>query len=321
MGDTEVYAAFVADSVYIITRKGLIKRFNGVGFETVQQFPTVESKTEITAIHPNGVSVVENIAKIFVNFGGVATDRGISGIWHYDISNRNLYHAGSVRNTNALDYAQKELAAVGAVKQTVVNQGSYLVGAQVYTVYAGTTRYGIFSSDEDGTSNQGYFITPKIRASTVRRFWRILFYVGRRMDNADDRIRFATRTIDSNALPAYETITWLAANQLTASNSSIAVGDFVEVIAGDNAGAIARITTISGTTITIDRSLFSSTSTSRVRYLRFTDIGNIANVSVQNEIFRIAERSPWLQILTELRGTETSPLVEKLIIEFKNLPI
>jgi len=320
VGDTEVLTAFVADSVYIVTKKGLIKRFNGSGFEPVQQFPTVEAQESITSIHPNGISVSENIAKMLVNFGAISNTRLSSGLWNFDIATRNLYNAGSVRNTSTRDYAQYELANVGAVKQTIVDQGLYLIGAQVYTAYSGTTRYGIFSSDEDGTANQGYFITPKIRAQNVRNFWRFIFPILRRMDNADDRMLIAYRATDSNVLPAYETITWLTANTFTAANTDIGAGDFVEVIAGENAGAIARITGVSGGTVTIARSLYTSTSTSRVRYLRFIDIGNIANVQLQNARFVSTVRSEWIQFLIEFRGSETSPSLESLIIDFKELP-
>ena len=321
IGDTEVLCGWVADSVYIVTKKGVIKRFNGSGFETKQQFPTVEAQQSITAIHPNGVSVSENAVKMLVNFGVISNFRLSTGFWNFDLTNYNLYNTGSVRNTTTRDYAQYELAEVGALKQTTVGQGLYLAGAQVYTAYSGTTRYGIFSSDEEGTSNQGYFITSKIKAQNVRAYWRFIFPILRRMDNADDRLRIAMRAIDSNELPAYETVTWLSSSTFTAANGDIAAGDFVEVIAGENAGAIARITAYSGGTVTIDRSLYASTSTSRVRYLRFIDLGTIANVQLQNARFISTIRGEWIQFLIEFRGSETSPRLENLIIDFKNLPV
>ena len=117
IGDTEALCGFVADSVYIVTKKGEIKRFNGSGFEQVQQFPSVEVGSQINSIHPNGVSVVENIVKMLVDFGSVANDRTLSGIWHFDLTTKNLYNAGSVRNTTARDYAQHEIAEAGALKQ------------------------------------------------------------------------------------------------------------------------------------------------------------------------------------------------------------
>lgn len=319
VGDTEILCAFVIDSVYIVTKKGLIKRFNGIAFETIQQFPTVEAQESITSIHPNGVSVTENIAKMIVNFGVISNDRLVSGLWNFDSVSGNLYNAGSVRNTTTRDFGQYELADVGALKQTVVGQGLYLAGAQVYTVYTGTTVHGIFTSDEDGTNNQGYFISSKLRAPNVQAFWRLIFAHLRNMTSADDRFRIAIRTSDSNELPAYETITWVTASTFTASNSDIAVGDFVEVLAGENAGAIARITNISGGTVTIDRSLFASTADARVRYLRFTDLGTISNVQVVAEIFHSTQRGTFLQMLIEFRGTRTSPLLEKLIIDRKDL--
>lgn len=328
VGDTEVLCGWVADTVYIVTKKGMIKKFTGSGFEPIPlggglfaQFPTVEAQQEISSIHPNGVSVSEKVVKMFVNFGVISNIRLSSGIWTFDMATGNLYNSGSVRNTTTRDYAQYELPAVGALRQTTVSQGAYLIGAQVYTAYSGTTRYGIFSSDEGSTNNQGYFISTKLRSGNVRAFWRFIIPILRRMDNADDRLRVCVRIIDSNELPAYETITWVSSSTFTASNSDIVAGDFVEVIAGENAGAIARITTYTGGTVTIDRSLYSSTSTSRVRYLRFIDLGTISNVQLQNTRFISSARSEWLQYLVELRGSETSPLIEQLVIDKKDLSL
>lgn len=327
VGDSEVFGGWVSDTVYIITKKGVIKKFNGNGYVPIDlgngavvQFPTVEAQQSITSIHPNGISVTENIVKILVNFGAISNVRLSSGIWNFDMKTGNLYHAGSVKNTSTKDFSQGELADVGAIKQTVVGDGLYLVGAQAYVSYPNTTIYGTFVSDEDGSANQGYIMTTKLLSTDVQRFWRKIFVTMRNMTSADDRFRIAIRTSDSNSLPAYETVTWLSASTFTASNSDIAAGDIVEVIAGDNAGAIARITSIVGTTVTIDRSLYASTNDARVRYLRFTDIGTISNVQVQTEVFYATQRGPFLQCLIEFRGSRTSPLLERLLYDFKELP-
>ena len=127
--------------------------------------------------------------------------------------------------------------------------------------------------------------------------------------------------ISAGALANDDAIDTALGTEVIVTDVVIAVGDFVEVIAGDNSGALARIIGISGTTVTIDRSLFASTSTARVRYLRFIDLGNIANVQVQSARFIPTIRSEFIQFLVEFRGTTTSPRLESLIIDFKSLPI
>ncbi|HEC66971.1 MAG TPA: hypothetical protein ENI23_16975 [bacterium] len=321
IGDVEALCGFVLDVPYIITKKGAIKRFNGVGFELVQQFPTVELDLNITSIHPNGVVTQENIARILVNFGTSANTRVISGFWTYDSLNNNLYHSGSVKNTVGNDYAQHELSDVGAFVLTSPTQGLYLAGAKPFIDYnASTTRFGIFSSDEGSSASRGYIITPKIPSTDARNYWRYITAKISRMTNAGDVVRAYYRSQDSNDLPTinpdYETITWTAANQFTASNSDIAVGDLVEVIAGDNAGALERITVISGSTVTIATSLFASTATARVRYLRFNEIGSITSQAVQETRFGVATRSNWVQFIIAFIGSGTSPALERLLIEF-----
>lgn len=319
IGDSEALCGFVADSVYIVTKKGLIKRFNGSGFEYFAEFPTVEAQGQLNQIHPNGVSVSENIVKLMVDFGTINNTRYVSGIWNLDITTKNLYHAGSVRNTSDRDYSQAELAEAGALKQTIVGQGLFLIGARVYTTYSSASRYGIFNSDESSTSNQGFLITVKLRATNIQRFWRLLFVTMRRMTNSADRLRVAVSFQNSANFPAYETITWLNANSFSASNADISAGDFVEVIAGENAGAIARILTYTGGTVTIDRSLFSSTAISRVRYHRFVDLGNVSSTTIQTALFHPTMRSDFMQVLIELRGSRNSPVLESLMVDYKDL--
>ena len=97
----------------------------------------------------------------------------------------------------------------------------------------------------------------------------------------------------------------------------------MEILAGANAGAIAKITAITGTptrTFTIDLTLNSSTSTARARYLPFIDLGTISSQNLQSAIMGIASRSEWLQLLVELRGSESSPQLENLSLEMTPVP-
>jgi len=330
VGDIQVLAGFIVYGIpYIITKKGEIKRFTGQGFRTVQQFPNVELGFPLSNIHPNGVIVDNNIVKILVTFGASSTwipvlssQRILDGIWTFDAENQNLIHTHGL--AIGTDYSQGELSEVGAIKYTNPTQGRYLVGARAYTVYSGTTRYAIFSSDEESTSVRGYFITPKLQSQSIRAFFKQLFIQLRRLDTSTDRIRIAYRIQNSNTLPAYETITWVTSTTFTGTNANVAVGDFVEIIAGPNAGAIAKITVITaGTpnTYTIDLILNASTSAARARYLNFIDLGTISSQALQNTLFRISRRSEWVQFLIELRGTETSPQFERLLLESDNLPL
>ena len=328
-GDSQVFAGFTIYGIpHIITRKGEIKKFTGQGYRTVAKFPAADLGIVIADLHPNGIVVDKNIAKILVRFGatsgagfGLQSLRVLDGIWTFDGDNNNLYHSGALINTVATnDYGQTEMAGVGAMIYTNPTQGRYLIGGQLYTVYTGTTRFGIFSSDEASTSNRGYFITPKIASQDVKAWFSRLIPKFRRFDASSDRLRFAYRVRDSNTLPAYETITWVTATTFTASNADVAVGDFVEILAGANAGAIAKITTIAAGTYTIDVTLNASTSTARARYLPFIDLGTISNQNLQSKILSIAARSEWIQLFVELRGTSASPQFESFILDVTPVP-
>lgn len=326
IGDSEALACFVKDVPYIVTKKGAIKRFDGTGFteEGGNQFPTVELNLEISSIHPNGILVEEDVAKILVNFGTIANDRVLSGIWTFNARNRNLYHSGSLRNTTGNDYNQAELAGVGALVKTAPTQGSFLAGAQVYTDYNGTTRYGIFSSDESSSSGRGYVMTPKIPAAEVRNYWRYITAKVARFKNSGDRLRVYYRIQDSNELPAFETATFTSSTTFTGSNNDVQVGDLAEVIAGPNAGALERITNIaSGTpnTYTINTAVLTGAGDARIRYWRFREVGSIADQTSQEVRFITSDRGNWIQFLIQLVGDEESPALEKTLIEFKPIPV
>lgn len=326
IGDSECLAGFMGGGIaHIITKKGEIKRFNGQGFTTVQKFPSAEIPKNITNIDPNGISVDQTTVKIMVDFGVIADQRLRSGIWTFELDTNNLYHSGSVKNNVGKDYSQQELAGAGAIKLTAPGSGRYLVGAQPYTIYSGTSIYGIFTLDESASTNRGYFITPKIKAGNVRRFWRQMFVRFANFQASTDRIRVAYRILDSTVFPAFETITWVTATTFTASNANLAVGDFVEILAGDNAGALAKITVKTGAgapwTFTIDLTLTASTNAARATYMRFIDIGTVTAQSIQEQVFRPVARSNWIQYLIELRGNINSPQLEELIPDGDDVPL
>lgn len=318
IGDSECLAGFAVGGIpYIITKKGQIKRFSGQGFNVVQQFPSYEIPVNINNIDPNGISVDGNTVKIFVDYGVISSMRCRSGIWTFEADTLNLYHSGSIRNGN--DYSQQEVAGSGAIRLTAPGIGRYLIGGQPYVSYTSSSNYGIFAFDEGATAMQpGYFITPKMKAANVRRFWRQFFLRFPIFQNSTDRIRMAYRIAESTTLPAFETITWLTSTTFTGANANVKVGDFVEIIAGDNAGGLAKITGISGSgtiTFTIDIAFNSSTAVARACYHRFIDLGTISSQAIQEQVFRTLARANWIQILVEMRGSINSPQLEELVAD------
>lgn len=325
IGDSECLCGFSVSGIpYIVTKQGYIKRFTGTGFMTVQQLPSAEIPTTINNIDANGVSVVGNVVKMLVDFGTALTNTRLrSGLWTFEADTLNLYHSGSIKNNNGLDYSQQEIAKAGAVKATLPGSGRYLIGGQAYTAYSGSSIHGIFTLDESSSANRAYFMTVKLKSADVRRFWRQFFLRFPIFQASTDRVRAAYRIKEDINLPQYETVTWVSTTTFTGTNANVAVGDFVEVIAGDNAGALAKITNIapgSPNTYTIDLALNSSSSTSRVCYHRFIDLGTISSQSVQEQVFRPAARANWIQFLIELRGGINSPQLDEIVMDGSDVP-
>lgn len=327
VGDSECLAGFVAGGIpYVITKRGYILRFNGNGFgqPAFAQFPTVELQKDISNINPNGISVDGNVVKINVDFGVIADFRLRSGIWTLELDSHNLYHSGGIKNNASKDWSQSEVAAAGAIYLTRPTQGRYLVGGQAYTAYSSASVHGIYTFDEESSDNRGYIVTTKQKASDIRKFNKSITARFGNFLSSSDRIRAAYRTIDSTTLPAFETITWVTATTFTGTNANAAVGDFVEILAGDNAGALARITGKTGGptyTFTIDVTLNASTAAARAMYIKFTDLGTISSQGIQERMFRPLARSNWIQYLFELRGGVRSPQLEEILGEGSDVPL
>lgn len=332
IGDREALCGFsVRGVLHIVTKRGEIKKLTGQGFVTVQQFPNFELGLDINDIHPNGVTVDGHIVKFLVSFGastgtgfGIDTTRLIDGIWVWNSDTNNLYHWASVVSGAGNDYAQLELSAVGALVRTQPTQGRYLAGATAYQSYTATTSARIFSSDEDASTSRGWFMTSKIPSQNIQNFWREFLFQMRRLRASSDVLNVAYRVRDDLNLPVYKTVTWVNTTRfdLSAGDSNLAVGNFVEVLAGPNAGAVVRVTAItSSTQITYTPALNAATTSARVRFLPFTNIGSLTSQSLQSEIFRVAARSPWVQLLVELRGTENSPELQRILVDFDAVKI
>ena len=332
IGDREALCGFAVRGVlHIITKRGEIKRFNGQGFTTLQQFPNFELGMDIADIHPNGVAVDGHLVDVLVRFGastgtgfGIDTTRLIDGIWRWNSETNNLYHWASVVSGAGNDTAQLELSAVGALVRTQPTQGRYLVGATAFQSYTGTTSARIFSSDESGSTSRGWFITAKIPSQNIQRFWRQLQLQFRRLRASTHVIRVAYRVRDDLNLPVYKTVTWVSTSRfdLAAADANVVAGNFVEVLAGPNAGALVEVTSkASDTQITFNPTLNTASTDARVRFLPFVEIGTVTSQAIQSEIFRVAARSPFVQFLVELRGTQVSPELQRMVADYQDVKV
>lgn len=271
------------DTPYIIDANGRLLVFNGATFtgsngnQYLSKFPVVDSilgtyfGTATTRfIHYNGmcldrdgnIMMLINASPWTTGFpSSVLSENCQSGIWLYN-PNNGLHHINSLSRTKSTesitDYGQKKLSAVGAISYIQLpdnaltagtTNGTYIVGAQYFADDLSTLN-GIFYNDSNDTlQKSGYFVTPKIYASTFKDSFDMFYARFKKFANATDKIVIKVRTDEEDSEEG--SITWLSSTNnnvfnTTASLSGFEKGDEVEILQGNLAGICSTIDEIDG---------------------------------------------------------------------------
>lgn len=328
--------------LHTINGKGQLMRFNGQAFDVIASLPIADKKLKwsnnvkrVEMVHPNGMTVIGNEIHILLT---ASTDEDVpgvfffeefrGGIWAFneDIGLYNKYSLGQYDGVTNNDWGASVIRLAGALMETDLAYGRLLAGCGVYSDNASTIINSIIVSQVDTTAdNRGYFITSQIQTSSIRAFWQRLHLAFKKLGNSTDRIIIKYRTDINPARRSDERlttygITWTDTDTFTSvgSLSTIVAGDEVEIIVGKGAGAIAHISSISFATptytVNLDEAIPNVSGDSYMVINRWTKLGEISSQTIQRKLYRIAKMSSWIQFKIEIRGTESSPELEKLNI-------
>lgn len=327
------------DVPYIIDANGKLLVFNGATFTGsggkgyLAKFPIKENILGTyfgTAtgrfIHYNGmcldkdgnIMMLINASPWTTGFPlSVLEENCSSGVWLYTTEN-GLHHKNSIarnKSTDTItDYGQKKLNAIGALSYIQLpdngltagsTNGTYIAGAQ-YFLDDLTTLNGIFYDDSNDTlQKSGYFVTPKIYASSFKDNFETFYARFKKFSTYTDKIVVKVRTDETD--PEEATITWIASAdnntfESTADLSDFEKGDEVEILQGSFSGIcshIYEITENAGTyTVILEDSLLSSLP-GDIGIARFQKWKKIATVNTTDDnslMKRIDELgSTWVQ--------------------------
>ena len=261
-----VLAIWVKDNTpYIITEKGAVQAFNGVGFTTVNRFPfsfgtrtlagispgLIQDSNRARPIHPRGVKFVRDIAFININTNN-ATDafainsRTHSGVWTFDHTTNQLTHylsygaeatdigAFSAEDSApllVLDSTDAEVLVAGSPVSAVTDAGLYLFSTDYAT---------------------GMFTTSEITSDTVTEAFDALYHKATLYDDASIYTLYRTTKRDTIRWTA----NWTGAHTFTSTDdlSELAVGDLILVSHNYGSGNWSVVKDIqhSSTTYTVD---------------------------------------------------------------------
>ena len=334
--------------LHTINANGRLLAFNGSGLDEVARFPFEQKfgnwgvydtlgNIKINAgIRPNGMGILDD--KIVMSVKATISDWQTpenfpAGIWEYD-KEVGLYMKYAFNKAASPGFGACSVGRVGALKvyndyATGQRKQRFIVGAKVYEDHNAQIT-AILVSDQS-SSQQGYFITSRVENGTdFRALWTRLHIAFRKFTGSSHSIIIKYRTDRSSdfAEDTYKdvfTATWSNTTTFAIDDSDgakLSVGDEVEVIVGKGEGYIAHISSITNTsgdayTIVVDEAVsVSASDTSKVRIQNWTKLGTIKNQTEEKALMTIIKRSKWIQLKVQLGGTNVSPALEELFLEF-----
>ncbi len=344
------------DTLHVINGLGQLLKFTGAGFREIARFPTVQGgiydddgmtnivlddgSTPLGNIHPNGIDVVDDHIHVLVNAeisnaANRVLENFVSGIYVYDGADEegergSLIHRYSLSQTKSgdtqVDYGIQGINVAGFLRATF-DSNRLVCGAGIWTDNVSTERKAIFQIIVLPTGNRGYFITTRFPVSEIEDLWDKIYLKFRKLGDVDDRIIIKYRTDEDHALDFRSAITWTAGNTFTSTDaniSDVADGDEVEVIAGQNAGAVAHVSgapSLAGSTytVTLDETLVGTSGTARVRFRGWTKLRTISDTTIRNQFDVIGKDSQWIQFKIEMRadmntGGSIGIAIEEMIV-------
>lgn len=327
----------------VLNDKGIFLEYNGGGFNPLRRngqligFPIMTEEgvamknTTQASVLPRGMTVADGL--IYINAGPADTNsfRHHSGIWCLDPVSGIFYNKYSIGQTGAaVDYGQQEIHSPGAILAIPPARSAvrFLIGGIVYDVYSGTTLKGIWSLATSVPTNRGYFVTDFLTLADAEENFETMWVKNKKFFTSTNRIVVKAKGVNSlqtaSGAPLDKTITWTAVNKFTvtlgATDDALAVGDEVEILAGDNAGYLAHITVITGAhaalqTVTIDESTTSSTSAASARFDRWTKLGTISSTTDYKTKMNLKGiKSPFIQFKVGLFGVLKEVEIDELLI-------
>ena len=321
------------DVPYVVSSAGYVKYYNGSSFVTLEfdglpvkiPFEGVEMSSGMTTptIAPRGMAKKDG--RIYILANNTTTSnvqilrKMMAGVWCLDVGARTFFPMFGIGQGNGVDFGQAILSDVGALislpEYRTTNE--FLGSAIVYDVYTGTTKKIVFSTGGiQSTVNRAFFETARIFTDDISDMWELVWFKFRKFYDSNGKIVVKSRSAepyqDSSSDFLKATITWVNTTSFTAVvPTGVAVGDEVEIMAGDNAGCLFHISVLSATpdgaatiTVTIDEAApNSSTSAALARFDNWKKIGTIDSSTKTYDKLPVQQNSNFVELKVELRGT------------------
>lgn len=309
-----VLAVTVVENVpYIITEKGHIQMFNGVGFETVQRLPFDSTKDLLGGvrlgliqdsgvsrpIHPKGIKSFNESLYFYINtdlyearnYPGRAT----GGVWEYNTKTRQLTHRFGLSELST-GYGAKLLGRAGPIMIAGTNDTFMLIGGEVEG-----EGNGLFATDI--SSQYGYFVTRELNAEGIQDAFEEVVIKAKTLSSGES-ITLKYRTTEKDRIVCRGSFVDGTTFNTIEDISAVAVGDEMTITAGvaQKDGATAHVTSVTETAGTFsveldtDIGTTGGTNSAEVEFQNWTKIDDTyTSADGEYKIIGVNQVAPWIQ--------------------------
>lgn len=326
----------VDNTPLIVTERGEIKLFNGVGFTRIGQFPFTDKPTATAdyisdtslkqtqlMMHPKGIKVVNRNVFMVVNpsDGTLPVDeRTPAGLWVFNLDTKSLNHIASagneqdtVNNTPILMLPNEDTGRI------------FIAGNIAYD----DTLDGLYREDLSTSAHYGYAVTTEIQSDSVQDAFKEIII--KALLGTTDEIVVKYRTSKDILYPiTSDGCVWASSSIIHSTDDLSAVltrfesgkRDEVEIIKGTGAGRLAHITDIefSGSVyrITLDESFGTAGNSADIRIDDWIKVP-VTMTASDGDIkrFGLGEDNvgTYCQIKVELRGKSGHPEIRQIMLK------
>lgn len=301
-----------SNTLWIVAgRAANLHYYNGSTLQEISKIADVDvDGGDSVTVRPGGITQYEGRILIAVNTISADGDRIMPGIWAFDpvTGGFSLMHTLSTGVMNNDGHAY-----------SVFNEGKFFyVGGQDDNTGATSAKF-IDKSGGSRYTETCYWTTQFFEAGkfTDKHFRK--FYLNFREFPASNtsnefvvkyRLDDTTRRLNNGA--AYTATGGGASTVTIASTSALQVGDEVTIVGGPSAGDLRRITALTATEITVDRSFTATPVNAQTKFYveRWTEIGTVNVTDDLNKTqkgFSISDaKGKRIQFKIELRDAETT---------------
>lgn len=316
--------------------EGVLRKFNGQGFEEVGRLPLRRNESlgvsaspywTQTFIHPRGLAMTKDGTVLALIMNPTMYDYNTatrvyenlqSGIWEFDLrgsaSHKHSFSMMPTSSTSVTDYGQNRIQYVGSltiIKAATVSAygiSSIYAGCSYYTD-ATNTKSGIFIDAPSPTGlvtypegqKAGYIAFDWMKSEQAKDIWSNVYLKYRQLLNSTDKIVGKYRTTEG--VPFEISLTWTSTTTFTtATDLTSYVGYEMEVLQGTGSGWCSHIVSVTGPsaglyTVTVDETYTgASTQTAKARIQNWTKMGSITDQASEVKHFPIGKTTPRIQI-------------------------